>query len=52
MTFLGKEIHLEFPIHPSTECCRIANRAYIFTVDNESFFIKFLREEGIQSYLN
>ncbi|GJQ67093.1 CARM1 [Trypoxylus dichotomus] len=46
----GKEICLEFPVHPSTECCRIANRAYIFTVDNESFFIKFLREEDTRNF--
>ncbi|XP_065165183.1 histone-arginine methyltransferase CARMER [Atheta coriaria] len=38
-------ILLEFPVHASTECCRVSSKSYIFHIEDESLFFKFLNED-------
>lgn len=46
---LAQEV-LEFPVHNQTECSRVAGQSYIFTVDNETLFFKFISDGECQSF--
>uniref|UniRef100_A0A1B6CGN0 type I protein arginine methyltransferase n=2 Tax=Clastoptera arizonana TaxID=38151 RepID=A0A1B6CGN0_9HEMI len=46
----SKEELEEFPIHRLSECCRIGSFMYTFSIDNESFCLKFKCEKDLQSF--
>lgn len=42
----GQDAILEISIQPNTDCCKVSQHSYIFTVENETYFLKFQNEEG------
>ncbi|KAF5304506.1 hypothetical protein FQR65_LT07933 [Abscondita terminalis] len=43
-------LFMELPVHPDTDCSRVASRSFVYNTDNETLFIKFRREEDTCSF--
>ncbi|KAJ8956699.1 hypothetical protein NQ318_014054 [Aromia moschata] len=41
---------LEFPVDSSTECCKVGSSSYLFTIDNDTFLVKFYSKEDARHF--
>ncbi|XP_018320668.1 probable histone-arginine methyltransferase CARMER isoform X2 [Agrilus planipennis] len=41
----------EFLVTSSTECCRVGKRAYVFTIDGESMYLRFENENDFRNFM-